>query len=140
MQNKIMKKIIVSGLVAGVVLLILSILGLYATLWFLPKLAAQYYDPTFDTQSGRNMIYYVHPFIISMALSWFWQRFKGLLTGSFLMRGIEFGLVYVMIAIFPLMWLIYSAINVSLPMVATWFVFGLLQGVIAGLVFEKMNP
>jgi len=27
-----------------------------------------------------------------------------------------------------------------LPMVATWFLFGLLQGVTAGLVFEKLNP
>jgi hypothetical protein len=134
------KKIILSGLVAGIVLLILSILGLYATIWFFPKLAAQYYDPAFDNQSGRYMIYYAHPFVIAMALSWFWHRFKSVLTGSFLARGMEFGLLYALIAIFPMIWLIYSAIDVSLPMVATWFVFGLLQGVIAGFVFEKMNP
>jgi len=134
------KKILLSGLVAGVVLLIFSIAGLYGTVWLFPNLAVQYYDPAFDAQSSRTMIYYAHPFVIGMALSWFWNRFKGALTGSFLVRGIEFGLVYALIAIFPVMWLIYSAINVSLPMVATWFLFGLLQGTIAGLVFEKMNP
>ena len=135
-----MKKIILSGLLTGVVLLILSIVSLYVTIWAFPTLAAQYYDPAFDTQAGRYMIYYAHPFVIALALSWFWNRFKGVLTGGFLTRGIEFGLVYALIAIFPVMWLIYSAMSVSLAMVATWWVFGLLQGIVAGLVFEKLNP
>ncbi|GGA94539.1 hypothetical protein [Puia dinghuensis] len=135
-----MKKIITSGLIAGVVLLVLSILGLYATIWFFPTLAAQYYDPAFDSQSGRYMIYYAHPFVIGLALAWFWDRFKVVLKGSFLTRGIEFGLAYALVAIFPVMWLTYSALSVSLAMVGTWLAFGLLQGIIAGLVFEKTNP
>ena len=135
-----MKKIILSGLVAGVVLLILSIAGLYATIWFFPGVATQYYDPAFDTQAGRGMIYYAHPFVIALALSWFWDRFRGVLTGGFLTKGMEFGLVYALIALFPVMWLIYSAMNVSLAMVGTWWVFGLFQGMFAGLVFEKLNP
>jgi len=135
-----MKKIIVSALVAGIILLILSVLGLYITIWFFSGLASQYFDPAFDMQSSKIMIYCIHPFIISLALSWFWSRFKGVLSGSFLTRGIEFGLIYSLIATLPIMWLIYSAMNISLEMVATWFVFGLLQGVIAGMVFEKMNP
>jgi hypothetical protein len=136
----IMKKILTAGLVAGIVLLILSVLGLYATIWLFPTLAQQYFDPAFDTQSSRVMVYYAHPFIISMALSWFWSRSKSILTGSFLTRGIEFGLMYALIAIFPMMWLIYSAISISLTMVLTWFILGVLQGVIAGLIFEKLNP
>jgi len=135
-----MKKIITSGLTAGVVLLILSILGLYATIWFFPTLAAQYYDPAFDNQSGRYMLYFTHPFVIGLALAWFWDRFKTVLRGSNFTRGIEFGLIYATIAILPGMWLIYSALSVSLAMVGTWLVFGVLQGVIAGLVFEILNP
>lgn len=135
-----MKKIIISGLIAGVVLLILSILGLFITIWLFPTIASQYFDPAFDMQSSRVMIYYIHPFIISLALSWFWQRFKSALTGSFITRGIEFGFIYMLVAILPMMWMIYSAMSISFEMVATWFVFGWLQGVIAGLIFEKMNP
>jgi len=135
-----MRKIILAGLVAGVVLLVLSVLGLYITTWLFPGIAMQYFDPAFDTQSGRVMIYYIHPFIISMALSWFWSRSKGILTGSFITRGIEFGLAYALVAIFPMMVLIYSAMSISLAMVSTWFALGLLQGIIAGLIFEKMNP
>ena len=135
-----MKKIILVGLLAGVVLLILSILGLYITIWFFPSLAAQYYDPAFDSGPDKYLLYYVHPFVIALALSWFWDRFKTLLTGSFLTRGIEFGVIYALIAILPALWLTYSAISVSLAIVATWLLFGLLQGLIAGLVFEKLNP
>ena len=103
-------------------------------------MAAQYYDPAFDTQAGQ-----VHDLLCSslchrLALSWFWDRFKGVLTGSFLTKGIEFGFVYALIAIFPVMWLIYSAMNVSLAHGSHLVVFGLLQGLVAGLVFEKLNP
>ena len=86
------------------------------------------------------MFYYLHPFVISFALSWFWSRFKGVLTGGFFTRGIEFGLIYVLVATFPMMWLIYAAMNVSLAIIATWFALALVQGIIAGLIFEKMNP
>jgi len=135
-----MKKIVKSGLVAGIVLLVLSVTALYLTLWLLPGLAVEYFNPAFESQESRIMIYYIHPFIISLALSWFWQRFKGVLTGSFISRGIEFGLIYTLVATFPMMWLIYSALSVSLEMVATWLVLALFQGIAAGLVFEKTNP
>lgn len=135
-----MKKIITSGLTAGLVLLVLSVGGLYLTIWLFPNLAMQYFSPAFNDQSSRYSIYYLHPFIVALALSWLWSRYKSVLRGSFMARGLEFGLIYATVAIFPLMWLIYSAISVSLPMLATWFVFGLLQGVVAGLVFEKINP
>jgi hypothetical protein len=135
-----MKKIIKAGLVAGIVLLILSIFGLYSTIWFFPNLAVQYFDPAFASDSSKFLLYFIHPFIISLALSWFWSRFKGLLTGSFITRGVEFGLIYSIVATFPMMWLIYSAMNVSLAIVSTWFVLAVFQGVIAGLIFEKMNP
>ena len=135
-----MKKIIIPGIVAGFVLLALSVGGLYATLWFFPGIAMQYFDPAFDMQSSRVMIYYLHPFIIAMALSFFWGRFKAVLTGSFLTRGIEFGLIYAMVAVFPMMWLIYGAMSVSIEMLATWFILAVLQGLIAGLIFEKLNP
>ncbi len=135
-----MKKIIFPGIIAGIVLLIFSVAGLYATIHFLPSVAVQYFDPEFETQSSRYLIYYLHPFVISLALSWFWSRFKSALKGSFITRGIEFGLAYTVVAIAPMMLMIYSAMNVSLLMVLTWVVHGLLQGIVAGLVLEKMNP
>ncbi|HTB53583.1 MAG TPA: hypothetical protein VK718_12505 [Ferruginibacter sp.] len=135
-----MKKIITSGLVAGTSLLILSILGLFATSLIFPNIAMQYFDPAFDSESNRIVFYYLHPFVIGLALAWFWNRFKGVLTGSFITRGVEFGLIYIAVATFPMMWLIYSSMSVSLAIVATWFVLAFFQAIIAGLIFEKMNP
>jgi hypothetical protein len=43
------------------------------------------------------------------------------------------------VAVLPMMWLIYSAINVPLLLVGSWLLFGLIQGVVAGLLFQKMN-
>lgn len=139
-MTDVTKKILVTGAVSGVVLLALSVIGLYLTSWLFPSIAVQYFDPAFDTQSSKIMIYYIHPFVISFALAWFWSRFKGILTGSYFTKGIEFGLIYIRIATIPMLWLIYSAMNVSLPMVATWAALALAQGVISGLIFEKMNP
>jgi len=135
-----MRKIVIAGFVSGVILLVLSVLGLYTTIWLFPNIALQYFDPAFSSGSDRFMLYFMHPFIIGLALSWFWDRFKSLLKGTRLTRGIEFGLIYVMVATIPMLWLIYSAMNVSITMVATWFILALAQGVVAGLVFEKMNP
>jgi len=120
-------------------LLVVSIIGLYATVWLFPRLAIQYFDPVFDAQSDRYVLYFAHPFIVGLALSWFWERFRGVLKGNFLGRGIEFGILYVGVAVFPMMWLIYSAMNVSLTLVGSWLLLGALQGVAAGLLFEKMN-
>ena len=134
------KKIIFPGLVAGLILLVLSVLGLYITIWLFPFLAVQYFDPTFDTQSERAILYFIHPFIAGLVLAWFWNRCKGFLKGPFLGRGIEFGVLYWLVAVFPMMWLIYSAINVSQLLVMSWLLFGLIQGLVAGLLLEKMNP
>jgi hypothetical protein len=133
------KKIIVTGLVAGLVLLVLSILGLYGTIWLFPSMAVQYFDPSFDTQSERAIFYFAHPFVAGAALAWFWDRCKGLFKGPLLFRGMEFGLLYWLVAVFPMMWLIYSAINVPLLLVVSWLLFGLIQGIVAGVLFAKMN-
>ncbi len=135
-----MKKILVGGFISGIAMLIMSICGLYATILFFPSLAEEYFNPAFESQSSRIKFYYIHPFIISMALAWFWSRFKRVLTGSYLARGIEFGIIYVLVATFPMMWLIYSALNVSFELISTWFILALLQGLIAGLIFEKTDP
>ncbi len=135
-----MKKIIISGLVAGVIFLILSILIGFVISYLFPNIIMPYSDSAFSMQSDRIAFYYLHPFIIGLALSWFWTRFKETLKGSYITKGVEFGLIYAAVAVFPMMWLIYSAMSISFLLITIWFLLALLQAVIAGLVFEKMNP
>jgi len=135
-----MKKILISGLVAGVILLLFSIAVLYLTIFLLPNLALQYYNPAFKSDNGSATLYFIHPFILSFALAWFWDRFKNQFGKAIWLKDLEFGLVYSIVATLPSMWIIYSAMNVTLEQVVTWFIYGLLQAAVAGIVFAKINP
>ena len=135
-----MKKILISGLIAGILLLLLAIAALYITLFFLPNLALEYFNPAFKSNETANMLYYAHPFILSFALAWFWDRFKGQFGKALWLRDLEFGIVYTIVATLPSMWIIYSAMSVSIEQIATWFIYGFVQATVAGIVFAKVNP
>jgi hypothetical protein len=135
-----MKKIILSGILAGFALFILSYGGLYLGIRFFPALFMDYNNPLFNSAGNRDVLFYLHAFIISFALSWFWARFKDVFKGSYLFRGLEFGFVYAIVALLPVMWITFSALDITLSMVMSWFVYGFCQAVTAGIIFAKINP
>jgi hypothetical protein len=135
-----MKKVLISGIIAGCILFVLSYGSLFLAIRFLPSLFTQYNNPLFNSDGSRDVLFYLHAFIFSFALSWFWDRFKGLFKGQFLIRGLEFGLVYALIALLPVMWISFSALDVTAVMVLSWFIYGLMQAIVAGIVFAKLNP
>ena len=137
---KHMKKIFLSGLIAGIVLFIVSYGGLFLAIRFLPELFVEYNNPLFNSDGSRDMLFYLHAFIISFALSWFWQRFKTLFKGSFFVRGLEFGCVYALVALLPVMWITFSSLDITVWMVSSWFIYGLFQAVLAGTIFARINP
>lgn len=135
-----MKKTLYSGLIAGISLFIISYGGLFLAIKFIPELFVVYNNPLFNSDGSRDVLFYMHAFIISFALSWFWERFKTLFTGPSLLRGFEFGFVYAIVALLPVMWITFSSLDISIVMVLSWFFYGFLQSVIAGIVFAKINP
>jgi hypothetical protein len=135
-----MKKILITGLIAGCILFILSYGGLFLGVRYFPALFVDYNNPLFNSDGSRDVLFYMHAFIISFALSWFWDRFKTLFKGTFIMRGLEFGFVYSIIALLPVMWISFSSLDITVIMVISWFLYGLAQAIIAGLVFAKVNP
>lgn len=135
-----MKKILSSGLITGCILFILSYGGLFLAVRFFPSLFVEYNNPLFNSDGNRDMLFYLHAFIISIALSWFWDRFKGLFKGRFILRGLEFGLVYSLVALLPVMWISFSALDVTITMVLCWFGYGLMQAIVAGIILAKVNP
>lgn len=134
-----MKKILFSGLIAGSILFILSYGGLYIAIKFFPNLFVEYNNPLFNSNGSRDILFYLHAFIISFALSWFWDRLKGSFQGTFIIRGLEFGFVYSIVALLPVMWITFSSLDITVTVVLSWFVYGLIQAIIAGLVFAKIN-
>jgi len=135
-----MKKIVLSGLVAGAILFVISYSGLWLAVKCFPSLFADYNNPLFNSDGSRDVLFYAHAFVISFALSWFWHRFKTLFKGNCLLRGLEFGLVYGIIALIPVMWITFSSLDITLTMVFSWLFYGLAQASIAGIIFAKMNP
>lgn len=135
-----MQKLILKGVVAGLILLVFSYLALYLMVNFFPDIAEQYYNPIFDLEGDKTYLYFAHPFILSFALAWFWRRFKSLFTGPFWWRGIELGLVYAVVATLPSMWITFSSLAVSFNLVLTWFLYGLFQAVVVGIVYAKISP
>lgn len=131
---------ILSGLLTGLVLLIVSLVLLYASIRLFPVLAEEYYNPVFRSGGSRDGLFYIHPFIVGMALSWFWDRFKAQFAGPGWLKGLEIGLVYGMVAMVPTMWMTFSAIDVSLLMVLTWLTYGVIQAMVAGLILARLNP
>ncbi|MBL7796342.1 MAG: hypothetical protein JNJ90_07545 [Saprospiraceae bacterium] len=135
-----MQKFLLKGIVAGVILLVLSYAALWILVNFFPDMAEQYYNPVFDMEGDKTYLYFLHPFILSFALAWFWRRFKSLFHGTFWWRGIEMGLVYGLIATLPSMWITFSSLAVSFTLVLTWLLYGVFQGVIVGIVYAKISP
>ena len=135
-----MKKILLSGLITGCILFMLSYGGLFLAVRFFPSLFVEYNNPLFNSNGSRDVLFYLHAFIISFALSWFWARFKEMFKGGFIIRGLEFGFVYSIIALLPVMWISFSSLDITVTMVLSWFAYGLVQAIIAGIVFAKINP
>ncbi|WP_017257028.1 hypothetical protein [Pedobacter arcticus] len=135
-----MKKIAISGLIAGLILFAISYGGLYLAVRFFPNLFIEYNSPLFNSDGSRDLMFYMHPFIISFALSWFWARCKSVFKGHMLFRGLEFGFVYALVALLPVMWITFSSLDITITIVLSWFFYGLMQAILAGLIFAKINP
>jgi hypothetical protein len=136
-----MKKIITSSILAGFVLLVLSLLLLYVSIAVFPNLAEEYFSPVFRWSSAKtDWLFYAHPFVLAFALKWFWERYKDIFKGPLLLRAFEVALVYGIVAMLPVLWLTFSAIDISFWMVFTWLIYGILQAFIAGIIFAKLNP
>lgn len=135
-----MNQFLKSAIVAGIAIFAVSYGGLYAGLYLIPDFFDGYISPVFNSDDSRNFFFYLHPFVLSFALAFFWGRFKQMLRGNDLMRGLEFGLLYALIALVPVMWITYSAVDVSLSMVLTWLLYGTVQACVAGLIFTRLSP
>jgi hypothetical protein len=55
-------------------------------------------------------------------------------------KALHFGLVYVLIAILPIMWITFSAMDITIAMVSSWLLYGFIQAVISGMILAKLNP
>ncbi|QOI98096.1 MAG: hypothetical protein HRU69_11635 [Flammeovirgaceae bacterium] len=122
--------------ISGLTVLVFSVGMLYATVFLIPGMLEAYYNEVFRSSSWKtDWLFYAHPFVLTIALKWVWNRNRNLFKGSVLVQALTLGITYTLIALVPVMILTFSAIEISLLMVITWILYGFAQATVAGVVF-----
>jgi hypothetical protein len=136
------RKVIVTGLVAGLSMLVVAVGLSFLSNLALPGLMAEYTNTELfrPWDDPLMSIYFAYPFVMGLALAWFWNRVKESFQGGNAWgRGLQYGLAYWIIASIPGMIVTYSSFQVSFLMVLSWTVMGLVQVVVGGMVCAGMN-
>ena len=135
-----MKRTILYGLLAGLVMLIVNmVFGQLFNLVF-PSVAKEYINPGLfrPWQDPLMSLYFLGPFITGIIMAFFWSKLKNLIAEtSTCKKGLTFGLMYWLVSI-PGMIISYSSFPVSFPLVLSWTLGGLLSSIFAGLIFAKL--
>lgn len=136
-----MKKVILSGVAAGVVVLIASMVLSKIFGALMPSLQAEYQAGIFRPWNDPLMsLYFLYPFVLGIVLAWVWDKTKSVVKGeNAVKKGINFGLAYWIVASIPGMLITYSSFVVSLSMILSWTISGLVSAILAGIVFAKIN-
>jgi len=126
-------RMLTSGLIAGASIFLCSYLALMIGIKFFPWFFVDYFNPVFLSGGERDVLFYLHPLVLGMALSVFWQKFRHIFSGHFLAVGVAFGFIYALIALVPILWITFSAIDVSFAMVFSWLIYGFFQASVGGI-------
>ncbi|MFA4891153.1 MAG: hypothetical protein WC604_02260 [Candidatus Gracilibacteria bacterium] len=134
-----MKKALLFGLLTGILLLAVG-MGLNYLLGALfPQLMAEYENVAIfrPWDDPKMSLFFIYPFLVALLLAFAWTKHKNAFQGSTLKKGLIFGLTYFAIATIPGMLVSYSSFQVSALMIGGWTLSGLLDGIIAGLIYAK---
>jgi hypothetical protein len=136
------KRVVLSGMIAGIGMLIINVVLSSAYTVFFPTLQREYENGyLFRSWSDPVMsIYFVHPILAGLFLAWIWDKTKSLFGGlKWWSGGYKFGLIYWLFSVMGMI-MTYSSFQVSLLLVGSWTVSILIEGVLTGLLFAKLNP
>jgi len=138
---KKMKKILIPGLVSGLVMLVVGMMVNQAVNLFLPGLQIEYQNSNlFRPWSDPLMsLYFLHPFVLGLILAWLWEKTKSLVKEKAdWKRGAKFGLAYWLVTL-PGMLISYNSFPVSLAMIFSWTASGFFQLIFGGMALAKMD-
>ena len=135
------KKVIWPGLLAGIAAMIAGFVVSMLMSRLFPSLAVQYetsgiFRPWTDPKMS---IYFAYPFLLGLGLAYVWDKIKGVITGGVMKRALMLTLGCFVVSTVPGMTITYSSFTVSLLMVASWTVSGIVSVFCVGLVLAKMN-
>jgi hypothetical protein len=135
-----MKRNLLFGLLAGVAMLVVGLAVSRLFGMFFPGINAEYANPAiFRPWSDPIMsLYFLYPFVLGIILAFFWGMVKDKIKGTQVwLKGINFGLGYFVLAGIPGMLISYATFKVSLILIISWLISGLINAIIAGWIFAK---
>lgn len=135
-----MRKIILPGIIAGIVIFLLGMVVSYLFMLF-PSVAADYNNTEIMRQweDPLMMLFFIYPLLLGIILAWTWNKSKSLFKGTSFQRGGKFGLAIFLIATIPGMFITYTSMPFAFLTIFSWTVGGLINAIAAGWIFAKMN-
>ncbi|MFA5358562.1 MAG: hypothetical protein WC310_01915 [Patescibacteria group bacterium] len=135
-----MKKVFWTGLVAGVVMVVINMAlnPIFSSLF--PWLKESYMNPVFRPwQDPIMMLFFLYPIALGFGLSFVWDKTKQLFGKSVFYNGLNFGLIYFFVGGIPAFLINFSSFNLPLVMILTWTIMGLIDGLLAGWILARLN-
>lgn len=136
------KRIVLPGLVVGIVMLSVGILLSMAYMILFPGLRDEYTDSSlFRTMTDPRMrMYFVHPILVGLLLSWIWDKTKDTFSQKLpgWQKGVRFAMIYTLFSLCGML-ITYSTFPVSLLMVSTWAINTFIEGMIGSLLLSAFN-
>jgi hypothetical protein len=129
------------GLLIGLINLIIGMILSFIYQGIFPSIASEYQNVNvFRPWTDPLMtVWFAYPFVLSIALAYFWNIIGKKFTGSNNSKAFQFAKLYFIIATIPGMFASYTCIQISFLMTLTWLIDGFLQAYIAGLLLAKWN-
>ena len=130
---KNMKKFLVSGILAGIAILIISqiVSIISAAIWPYNVLAFGGMRPINDP---IMVLFFLHPFVLGFALTWAYSKTEKIFKGNHIEKGKNFGLIAWIIAGLPSAFLVWSSMNYPIGFTISSVVGSLLYMLAAGIV------
>jgi hypothetical protein len=136
------KKVIVPGLVAGILMLVVALALGWVYNAIFPGLQNEYTNPNLFRSWSDPLVswYFVHPFLVGLLLAWIWNKTKVLFATTLtpLQQAVRFASIYWVFSVCGMI-MTYSSFPVSLLMVGTWTASILFEGLAASFLLAKLN-
>ncbi len=137
-----MKKIVLSSSVAGIVMVVSSMIVGQVLSSLFPVLAKEYNNPSlFRPWSDPLMsLFFLYPFILAIILSIVWEKTNKLFSGNTpTEKAFKFALTYWVLTNITGMLISYSTFPVSFLMIASWSISSLTTVMAGVFVIVRMS-
>lgn len=137
-----MKKVITTGLAAGIAMLAVNMLiinPIFSKLF--PYFQEVYENPViFRAMDDPLMaLFFLYPITLALAMAWVWDKVKHEFRGGVCQQATQVAVIYFFIAVVPMLCINFASFNLPPMMIISWAVMSVVNGFVGGAVLAKLN-